>query len=71
MDFFRCKIITENRWPLFEEGVPTPDILPGLCYAMMRGLREACKAPLLELFFDHDWDETAWARVRSFLYYCR
>lgn len=37
----------------------------------MRGLREACKAPLLELSFDHDWDETAWARVRSFLYYCR
>ena len=52
-------------------SVPTPDILLGLCYAMMRGLREACKAPLLELFFDHDWDETAWARVRSFLYYCR
>ena len=37
----------------------------------MRGLREACQAPLLELSFDHDWDETAWARLRSFLYYCR
>ncbi len=37
----------------------------------MRGLREACQAPLLAVSFDHDWDETAWARARSFLYYCR
>lgn len=36
----------------------------------MRGLREKVKAPLYPVFFDGDWDETAWARLRSFLYYC-
>ncbi len=35
----------------------------------MRGLKDACKAPLFELSLDHDWDETAWGRLRSFLYY--
>lgn len=35
----------------------------------MRGLREAVKAPLTALNFDGDWDESAWVRLRSFLYY--
>ena len=35
----------------------------------MRGLKEACRAPLFELSLDNDWDETAWGRLRSFLYY--
>ena len=35
----------------------------------MRGLKGACKAPLFELSLDNDWDETAWGRLRSFLYY--
>ena len=37
----------------------------------MRGLREKVKAPLYPVFFDGDWDETAWARLRSFLYYAK
>lgn len=36
----------------------------------MRGLRDACNAPLFQLSLDNDWDETAWSRLRSFLYYC-
>ena len=36
----------------------------------MRGLRDEVKAPLTQLYFDGDWDESAWARLRSFLYYC-
>ena len=36
----------------------------------MRGLRDACRAPLFQLSLDNDWDETAWSRLRSFLYYC-
>lgn len=36
----------------------------------MRGLRDACNAPLFQLSLDNDWDETAWSRLSSFLYYC-
>ena len=36
----------------------------------MRGLHDACHAPLFALSLDNDWDETAWCRLRSFLYYC-
>ena len=36
----------------------------------MRGLHDACSAPLFQLSLDNDWDETAWSRLRSFLYYC-
>ena len=36
----------------------------------MRGVHDACKAPLFQLSLDNDWDETAWSRLRSFLYYC-
>ena len=36
----------------------------------MRGLREVCQAPLFQLSLDNDWDEAAWSRLRSFLYYC-
>ena len=36
----------------------------------MRGLQEIVKAPLDTLYFDGDWDESAWTRLRSFLYYC-
>lgn len=33
-------------------------------------LRSACNAPLLQIALDGDWDEAAWTRLRSFLYYC-
>ena len=36
----------------------------------MRGLHDACRAPLFQISLDNDWDETAWSRLRSFLYYC-
>jgi hypothetical protein len=36
----------------------------------MRGLHDACSAPLFQLSLDNDWDDTAWSRLRSFLYYC-
>lgn len=36
----------------------------------LSGLSEQCPAPLFELSLDRDWDESAWARLRSFLYYC-
>ena len=36
----------------------------------MRGLRKAVNVPLMQLSFDGDWDESAWSRLRSFLYYC-
>ena len=36
----------------------------------MRGVREAVNVPLMQLSFDGDWDESAWSRLRSFLYYC-
>ena len=36
----------------------------------MRGLKEACPAPLLTLSLDHDLDDAALSRLRSFLYYC-
>lgn len=29
-----------------------------------------CPDPLFQLSLDNDWDETAWSRLRSFLYYC-
>ncbi len=35
----------------------------------MRGVKEACKAPVFEMSMDNDWDEAAWGRLRSFLYY--
>ena len=36
----------------------------------MRGLHDACRAPLFQISLDNDWDETAWSRLRSFLYDC-
>lgn len=36
----------------------------------MRGLEEMCDAPLYAIALDHDWDETSWSKLRSFLYYC-
>ncbi|MCR4629484.1 MAG: acyl-CoA dehydratase activase [Clostridium sp.] len=36
----------------------------------MRGIRNSVKAPLYTLYYDGDWDESAWARLRSFLFYC-
>ena len=36
----------------------------------LSGLSEQCPAPLFELSLDGDWDESGWARLRSFLYYC-
>lgn len=35
----------------------------------MRGVKEACKAPVFEMAMDNDWDEAAWGRLQSFLYY--
>lgn len=37
----------------------------------MRGLKQACTAPLYEIEIDHDWDETAWSKLRAFLYYVK
>ena len=36
----------------------------------MRELKEHCHAPVYEISLDHDWDESAWSRLKSFLYYC-
>lgn len=36
----------------------------------MRELKEHCQAPLYEISLDHDWDASAWSRLKSFLYYC-
>lgn len=36
----------------------------------LSGLSEQCPAPLFELSLDRYWDESAWARLCSFLYYC-
>ena len=36
----------------------------------MRNLSKACPAPLYPMALDGDWDESAWERLRSFLYYC-
>lgn len=35
----------------------------------MRGLPDRCDHPFFRLQLDDDWDESAWARLRSFLYY--
>lgn len=37
----------------------------------MRGLKQACETPLYEIEIDHDWDETAWSKLRAFLYYVK
>lgn len=36
----------------------------------LRGQEDACRAPFLRVALDGDWDENAWSRLRSFLYYC-
>ena len=36
----------------------------------MRGLPDACEAPLFQLALDGDRDATAWSGLQSFLYYC-
>lgn len=36
-----------------------------------RELSANCKAPVFNMQMDGDWDESAWNRLRSFLYYCR
>ena len=36
----------------------------------MRGLGEACQAPVFQIALDGDWEESSWSRLRSFLYYC-
>ena len=37
----------------------------------MRGLKQACETPLYEIEVDQDWDETAWSKLRAFLYYVK
>ncbi len=37
----------------------------------MREIRRHVTAPVFQLLFDGDWDETAEARLNSFLYYCK
>ena len=37
----------------------------------MRGLQDSCTSPLFRMQFDNDWDEAAWARLRSFLFYIK
>jgi hypothetical protein len=36
----------------------------------LNGLQSTCHSPLLQVALDGDWDEAAWTRLRSFLYYC-
>lgn len=36
----------------------------------MRGISEICRSPVYQIALDGDWDESAWSRLRSFLYYC-
>ena len=36
----------------------------------LRGLSDACEAPLFQIALDGDWEEASWAKLRSFLYYC-
>ncbi len=33
-------------------------------------ITDNCPAPVFDLSLDGDWDESGWARLRSFLYYC-
>ena len=35
----------------------------------MRDLSASCTSPLFRMQLDNDWDEAAWARLRSFLFY--
>ena len=37
----------------------------------MRGLKQECETPLYEIEVDQDWDETAWSKLRAFLYYVK
>lgn len=37
----------------------------------MRELDHACQTPLYNIELDHDWDESSWSKLKSFLYYCR
>ncbi|MCR5288803.1 MAG: acyl-CoA dehydratase activase [Treponema sp.] len=37
----------------------------------MAGIHDICEAPLNLVYIDGDWDEGAWSRLRSFLYYCK
>ncbi len=36
----------------------------------MRSIHKSCPVPLFQISLDGDWDEAAWTRLRSFLYYC-
>ena len=57
---FRCDAVFSIA-PRYENAAMVMD---------MAGLSEACQAPLNLLYIDGDWDESAWERLRSFLYYC-
>lgn len=35
----------------------------------MYRLADSCEKPVFNMSFDGDWDEAAWSRLRSFLYY--
>ncbi|MBQ7372821.1 MAG: hypothetical protein IJW67_13250 [Blautia sp.] len=37
----------------------------------MRNIQRAVKTPVYQMYLDGDWDEAAWERLRSFLYYCQ
>ena len=37
----------------------------------MREIRQNTKAPLYDIKLDHDFDESAWSKLKSFLYYCK
>ena len=37
----------------------------------MRDIQNACKAPVYDIKLDHDFDENAWSKLKSFLYYCK
>ena len=37
----------------------------------MRQLNQNCRIPLYNVELDHDWDESSWSKLKSFMYYCR
>ncbi len=37
----------------------------------MRDIQNICKAPVYDIRLDHDFDENAWSKLKSFLYYCK
>ena len=37
----------------------------------MRDIQNSCKTPVYDIKLDQDFDENAWSKLKSFLYYCK